>query len=239
MRAQLLNAYGAADQFTLGTAPSPEPKSGEVRIRVRAIAINPMETKIRSGSMKDMMKTDFRAILGSDVAGVVDRVGAGVQDLAEGDRVTGLTASGAYAEHAVARADHVAKMPDGLDFDRAVTIPTAAETAGRVIRLLLPKAGETVVVNGAAGSVGSAAVQLLVRGGVTVIGTASENNHRYLQGLGATPTTYGDGVEGRIRELAPNGVDAVFDVTGQDFIDVAIALRGGTDRIVTISVRSG
>lgn len=194
-----------------------------------------MEVKIRSGSMKDQMPTDFPAILGSDVAGVVDQVGAGVDGLAEGDRVAGLSASGAYAEYAVARADHLAKIPDGLDFDRAVTIPTAAETAGRVIRLLHPKAGETVVVNGAAGSVGSAAVQLLVRGAVTVIGTASEGNHDYLRQLGATPTTYGNGVEERIRELAPDGVDAVFDVTGQDFMDVAIALRGGTDRIVTIS----
>ncbi len=235
MKAQVLNDYGAADEFMLDTARSPEPKSGEVRVLVRAIGINPMDIKIRSGSMQDQMPTDFPAILGSDVAGVVDKVGAGVDGLAEGERVTGLTVGGAYAEYAVAREDHLAKIPDGLDFDRAVTIPTAAETAGRVIKLLHPKAGETVVVNGAAGSVGSAAVQLLVRGGVTVIGTASEGNYDYLRQLGAIPTTYGDGVEDRIRELAPNGVDAVFDVTGQDFMDVAISLRGGTDRIVTIS----
>ncbi len=221
--------------FWLDMTPAPEPTAGEVRVAVRAIGINPMDVKIRNGSLKDQMPTDFPVVLGSDVAGVVDKVGPGVDGLAEGDRVAGLSASGAYAEYAVAREDHLATIPDGLDFDRAATIPTAAETAGRVIRLLHPKAGETVVVNGAAGSVGSAAVQLLVRSGVTVIGTASEANHDYLRRLGATPTTYGDGVEDRIRELAPNGVDAVFDVTGQDFIDAAIALRGGTDRVVTIS----
>lgn len=235
MKAQVLHGYGAADDFTLESVQVPDPRSGEVRIVVRAIGINPMDVKIRSGSLKDQMPTDFPAILGSDVAGVVEKVGAGVDGLAEGDRVVGLSASGAYAEFAVARADHLAKIPDGLDFDRAATIPTAAETAGRVIKLLHPKAGETVVVNGAAGSVGSAAVQLLVRGGVTVIGTASEANHDYLRQLGATPTSYGHGVQGRIRGIASHGVDAVFDVTGQDFMDVAIALRGGTDRIVTIS----
>ena len=235
MKAQVLNGYGAPNDFVLDTIPTPEPGYGQVRVAVRAIGINPMDTKIRGGLLKDQMPTDFPAVLGSDVAGVVDKVGPGVHGLAEGDRVAGLSASGSYAGYAIAREDHLAKIPDGLDFDCAVTIPTAAETAGRVIKLLHPKAGETVVVNGAAGSVGSAAVQLLVRGGVTVIGTASEANHDYLRRLGATPTTYGDGVEDRIRELAPNGVDAVFDVTGQDFIDAAIALRGGTDRVVTIS----
>lgn len=235
MKAQVLNAYGPANTFVLDSVQAPEPKSGEVRVSVRAIGVNPMDVKIRSGSLKDQMPTDFPAILGSDVAGVVDKVGAGVGGLAEGDRVVGLTASGAYAEYAVAREDDLAKIPEGLAFDRAVTIPTAGETSGRVIKLLHPKVGETVVVNGAAGSVGSAAVQLLVRSGVIVIGTASEGNHDYLRQLGATPTTYGEGVEDRIRELAPNGVDAVFDVTGQDFMDVAIALRGGTNRIVTIS----
>lgn len=101
--------------------------------------------------------------------------------------------------------------------------------------MLDPKEGETVVVNGAAGSVGSAAVQLLARAGVNVVGTASEGNHDYVRGLGAEPTTYGDGVVDRIRALAPNGVDAVFDVTDHGFVDAAIELRGGPERIVTIS----
>lgn len=235
MKAQLLEGYGGPDRFTLGAQHSPSPNSREVRVRVEAIGINPMDVKLRSGSMKDQMPLTFPAILGSDIAGIVDEVGPDVPELSKGDRVAGLSRTGAYAEFAIARGDHVAKIPDSLDFERAATIPTAAEASQRVIKLLHPRAGETVVVNGAAGSVGSAAVQLLVRGGVRVIATAGEENFDYLRKLGAEPTTYGDGVEDRIRALAPNGVDAVFDVTGQDFIDVAISLRGGTDRIVTIS----
>lgn len=235
MKAQLLKDYGGVDQFTVGDAPTPDAESGQVRIRVHAVGLNPMEVKVRNGWLRGEMETSFPAILGTDVAGVVDQVGEGVSRLSVGDRVAGLCQSGAYAEYTIARGDSVTSIPDALDFEHAATIPTAAETSRRGIGLLDPKQGETVVVNGAAGSVGSAAVQLLVRDGVNVIGTASESNHDYLRGLGAEPTTYGDGVADRIRALAPDGVDAVFDVTDHGFIDAAIQLRGGTDRIVTIS----
>ena len=235
MRAQLLHGYGEVDQFRLDTVAVPDPQAGEVRLRVRAIGINPMDVKFRTGSLQDQMPITFPALLGTDVAGVVDQLGAGVTEIAAGDRVSGLASTGAYAEMCIARADHLAQIPEALDFARAATIPTAVETAQRVIKLLLPQAGETVVVNGAAGSVGSAAVQLLVRGGAEVIATASEVNHDYLRSLGATPTRYGAGVENRIRELAPNGVDAVFDVSGQGFADTAISLRSGSDRIVTVA----
>lgn len=234
MKAQVLNEYGDADQFDLTDVPTPDAGAGQVRIRVQAIGLNPMDVRIRSGSLRDEMPTDFPAILGSDVAGVVDQVGEG-GGLALGLRVVGLAQHGAYAEYAVTRQDLVSPIPDTLDVKHAATIPTAAEASGRVIGLLDPKAGETVVVNGAAGSVGSAAVQLLVRAGVKVIGTAGEDNFDYLRRLGAEPAGYGDGVVDRIRGLAPDGVDAVFDVTNHGFVDAAIELRGGTDRIVTIS----
>lgn len=235
MKAQVLKNFGGADQFTIDDVPTPDAGPGRVRIRVQAIGINPMDVKIRTGSMQDEMKTSLPAILGSDVAGVVDQVGDGVTGVSVGDRVVGLAQNGAYAEYAIARADVVAPIPDGLDYEHAATLPTAGEAAHRVIGLLDPKAAETVVVNGAAGSVGSAAVQLLVRTGVKVIGTAGEDNHAFLRTLGAQPTTYGDGVADRIRALAPDGVDAVFDVADHGFIDAAIELRGGTKRIVTIS----
>ena len=235
MKAQILIDFGGTDQIALSDVRTPDAGPGQVWIRVRAIGINPMDIKIRNGWLREMIPTTFPAILGSDVAGVVDQVGRGVTGYTVGDRVVGLTQSGAYAEYTVTRAESITLIPDALSFERAVTIPTAAETAQRVITLLDPHQGETIVVNGAAGSVGSAAVQLLVRDGVTVIGTASTDNHDYLRSLGAHPTTYGDGVTDRIHALAPNGVDAVFDVTGQDFTDAAIALRGGTDRIVTIA----
>lgn len=235
MKAQILDRYGDSEQFRLDDVETPEPDADQVRVRVRAIGINPMEVKIRSGALKDEMPTEFPAILGSDFAGVVDKVGDAVSHLTPGDRVAGLAQTGAYAEYAVARADLVAPIPEGLHFEHAATIPTAAEAARRAIGLLNPQKGETVVVNGAAGSVGSAAAQLLVRAGVKVVGTASEDNHDYVRSLGAEPTTYGDGVVARIRDLAPQGVDAVFDVTDHGFVDAAIELRGGTQRIVTIS----
>lgn len=235
MKAQLLTDFGGTDRFVLADVPAPQTGPGQVRIRVRAIGINNMDVKIQNGWLRDQFETSFPAVLGTEVAGDVDQVGDGVSGLAVGDRVAGLTESGAYAEYTVTRADSVTVIPDGLDFQHAVTIPTAAETTRRVLKLLDPQQGETFVVNGAAGSVGSAAVQLLARAGVTVIGTASENNHPYLSKLGAVPTTYGLGVVDRVRALAPQGVDAVFDVTGHDFMDAAIELRGGLDRIVTIA----
>lgn len=235
MRAQVLHEFGDADEFTLEDVPTPDPEAGQVRVRVYAIGLNPMDVKIRNGWLREEIPTPLPAILGTDLAGVVDGVGAGATGLAVGDHVVGLADSGAYAEYALVRADKLAPIPAPLDYAHAATVPTAAETSRRVIALLASGAGETVVVNGAAGSVGSIAVQLLVRAGATVIGTAGADNQDYVRRLGAVPTTYGDGVVDRIRALAPDGVDAVFDVTGHGFADAAIALRGGTDRIVTIA----
>ena len=235
MRAQVLKDFGDVEQIVPQEVPVPDPGPGEVRIRVRAIGINPMEVKIRNGWLREEIPTPLPAILGSDVAGNVDALGEGVSGLSVGDRVVGLTEGGAYAEYAVARDEVLTTVPHLLDLEHAVTVPTAASTARRVMALLELQHGETVVVNGAAGSVGSAAVQLLRRMGVRVIGTAGEANQDYLRSLGAEPTTYGEGVVDRIRALAPDGVDAVFDATGHDFVDAAVALRGGTERIVTIA----
>lgn len=235
MRALVLDGFGTEDGFVPRDVPLPVPGAGQVRIRVRAIGINPLETKIRKGWMAEVMPTTFPAILGNELAGVVDAVGDGVQGIAVGDRVAGFAATGSYAEYALSRADAVARVPDGLSFEHAVTIPTGAETTRRALAPLRITRGETVVVNGAAGGVGSMAVQLLVAAGVTVIGTAGEANHEYLRTLGAIPVGYGDGVGERIRAVAEQGVDAVFDVAGQGFIPVAIDLMGGTERIITIS----
>jgi NADPH:quinone reductase-like Zn-dependent oxidoreductase len=235
MKAEVVTGYGGVDRFAEQEIDTPEPDEGQLRIRVEAIAINAMEVKLRTGELKDMMELEFPTVLGNEIAGVVDAVGEKVSDFAVGDRVVGLSVTGAYAEYALAKASQVTSIPAGLDVGHAVTIPTGAETSQRVMKALDVKSGETVVVNGAAGGVGSVAVQLLLRDGAQVIGTASEDNHDYLRKLGAVPTTYGDGVVERIHELAPDGVDAVFDVAGHGFVDAAVELRGGTDRIVTIS----
>ena len=237
MRAQVLPRFGDADQFELRDVPDPEVAAGEVRVRLRAVGINLLEVKLRNGALQDQMPIRLPAVLGTEFAGQVELVGPGVTapGIVVGSRVAGFTSSGAYAELVVARADQLALVPAGLSLERAAAVPTAAETSRRVIALLRPRPAETFVVNGAAGSVGSAAVQLLRQAGVRVIGTASAENHDYLVHLGAVPTTYGPGVVERIQALAPQGIDAVFDVAGRDFLDAAIALRGGTDRIVTIA----
>lgn len=151
-----------------------------------------------------------------------------------GDEVLGWTTTGAYAQYALA--ESFAPKPAGLDWADAAALPVATETAQRVLDLLGVRAGETLLLHGAAGAVGAAATQLAVAAGVTVIGTASPAGHDYLRELGATPVAYGDGPVARVRAAAPQGVDAVFDAAGKGALPDSIELRGGTtDRIITIA----
>jgi NADPH:quinone reductase-like Zn-dependent oxidoreductase len=164
---------------------------------------------------------------------VVDQIGEGVTDFAVGDEVVGWSQSGSYAEHALLGA--AAKKPANVSWEEAVAIPVAGETAARVLNELGLKEGETLLLHGAAGGVGSVGVQLAVALGATVIGTASEANHDYLRSLGAIPIAYGDGLVDRVKAVAPQGVDAVFDAAGKGGLQESIELRGGTERIVTIA----
>src|SRR3954452_23966958 len=153
--------------------------------------------------MREFMPVDFPAIDGREAAGVVDEVGEGVEGVAEGDEVFGFAVGGAAAEYAVL--DDFARKPAGLAWEEASGLPVAAETSVRVFNLLGGLgSGQTIVVNGAAGGVGSAAVQLAKARGARVIGTAGEGNHEFLRSLGAEPTAYGDGMAERIRGLAPD-----------------------------------
>ncbi|CAM5742379.1 NADP-dependent oxidoreductase OS=Streptomyces alboniger OX=132473 GN=CP975_06760 PE=4 SV=1 [Streptomyces alboniger] len=138
-----------------------------------------------------------------------------------------------YAQFALATT--VALKPAGLDWQHAVALPVAGETAERVLDLLGVAAGETVLMHGAAGAVGTLAVQLAAARGARVIATAGPANQDYLTSLGATATLYGEGLVDRVRALAPDGVDAVFDLAGKGALEDCIALRGGTERIVTIA----
>jgi NADPH:quinone reductase-like Zn-dependent oxidoreductase len=213
---------------------TPRPGAGQVRLRVRSAGLNPADFKIRNGWMEQVFPTTFPAIPGFEAAGVIDEVGPGVTGLAVGDEVLAFTDTGAYAEYALATV--AARKPEGLSWDEAAAIPVAGETAQRVLDLLGVKDGETLLVHGAAGAVGGLAVQLAAARGVTVIGTASPANDDHLRSLGAIPVAYGDGLADRVRAVAPQGVDAVFDVAGQGALPDSIELRGGTtDRIITIA----
>jgi NADPH:quinone reductase-like Zn-dependent oxidoreductase len=236
MRAVVLSSFGGPEELRLGDVDRPEPGRGQVRVRVRAVGVNPFDAKVRSGAMEAVFSTRLPTILGSEVAGVVDAVGPDVTGTSVGDEVFGWADTGAYAEYALTTT--FAPKPGDLAWEHAVALPVAAETADRVFGLLDVKPGETLLVHGAAGGVGTMAVQLAVAAGLRVIGTAGPDNQEHVAALGATPTTYGEGLVRRVRAIAPEGVDAVFDVAGKGALPDSIELRGGTDRIVTIADNS-
>lgn len=217
-------------------AAEPHAGPGQVRVKVAAVGVNPIEYKIRNGWMEQVFPTALPAVPGNEFAGTIDEVGKGVTGLSVGDEVLGWTETGAYAAYALAQASAVAPRPTGLEPAEAATLPIAGETAQRVLDLLGVRSGETLLIHGAAGAVGSMGVQLAVALGATVIGTASPANHEYLRSIGAVPVAYGGGLVERVRAVAPQGVDAVFDAAGKGALAASVELRGGTpDRIVTIA----
>jgi NADPH:quinone reductase-like Zn-dependent oxidoreductase len=232
MKAVQFAEYGGPEVLQVVEVEEPHAGPGQVRIAVRAAGVNALDWKIRLGFMKDFQPLDLPAGTGLDAAGVVDEVGEGVSGVAVGDKVFGSGTS-TFAEKAVLTS--WAAMPEGLSFDEAAGYPVPVETATRILAQVGAKAGETVLVSGAAGGVGSAAVQIAKQGGLRVIGTASERNHDYLRSLGAEPTTYGEGLVGRIRELAPDGVDAALDIAGSGVIPELVELTGDGQRVVSIA----
>jgi NADPH:quinone reductase-like Zn-dependent oxidoreductase len=234
MRAVTFTEYGGPEVLHVAEAEEPHAGPGQIRIAVRAAGVNPIDWKARSGVMREFMPVEFPAIDGREAAGVVDEVGEGVEGVAEGDEVFGFAVGGAAAEYAVL--DDFARKPSGLAWEEAGGLPVAVETSVRVFNVLGGLgAGQTIVINGAAGGVGSAAVQLARARGARVIGTASERNHDFLRSLGAEPTTYGDGMVARIRELAPDGVDLAFDTAGQGGVPDLIELTGDPAKVATIA----
>ena len=234
MKAVMFTEYGEPDVLHVAEADAPRPGPGQVRIAVRAAGVNPIDWKARSGMIRDVMPLQFPVIDGREAAGVVDEVGPDVSGVAPGDEVFGFAVGGAAAEEAVL--DDFARKPAGLAWEEAAALPVAVETSLRVFGLLGGVGeGQTLVVNGAAGGVGVAAVQIARARGARVIGTASESNHEFLRSLGAEPTTYGDGMADRIRALAPDGVDLAFDTAGKGGIPDLVALTGDPARVATIA----
>jgi NADPH:quinone reductase-like Zn-dependent oxidoreductase len=231
MRALQYSEYGGPEVLMVGEAPEPHAAPGQVRVAVRASSVNPVDHKVRSGAMGGDPAA-LPKIPGVDAAGVVDEVGPGVDGVAVGDAVLGL-GSATAAELAVL--DHFTAKPEGLSWAEAAALPLGAETAARALDLLGVGEGMTLLVEGAAGGVGSAAVQLAVARGATVIGTASERNHDYLRRLGAVPTTYGEGLVDRVRELAPGGVDAVLDTAGKGSLPQLVQLVDDPAQVVSIA----
>ncbi|USX52652.1 NADP-dependent oxidoreductase [Lentzea sp. HUAS12] len=232
MKAITYTEFGGPEVLRLSDVEEPHAGQGQVRLKVVAAAVNPLDHKIRNGWMPHMTPP-FPITPGAEVAGIVDEVGEGVTGVSVGDAVLGWPATGGYAEYALS--SNFALKPADLDWDTAVALPTAVETSVRVLDLLEVGEGDTLLVHGAAGVVGAVGVQLAVARGATVIGTASPANHDYLRSLGATPVAYGEGLADRVRAVAPQGVSAVYDAAGQGDLPVSIELVGSTGRIVTIA----
>src|SRR3954469_15754163 len=234
MKAVTFAEYGGPDVLRVADVEEPHPGPGQVRVAVRASGVNPIDWKARSGMLRDVMAVSFPVIDGREAAGVVDEVGTDVSGVAVGDEVFGFAVGGSAAEHAVL--DDFARKPPGLSWEAAAALPVAVETSVRVFTVLGGvHEGQTLLVNGAAGGVGAAAVQLAKARGARVIGTASERNHEFLRSLGAEPTTYGEGMVERVRALAPDGVDLGFDTAGQGGVPDLIELTGDPARVATIA----
>jgi len=212
------------------------PAPGQVRIRVHAAGISATDPNLRQGVLN--FGAELPQTTGRDVAGVVDEIGEGVTDVAVGDRVFGASDDGAGAAE-LALLTHRAPIPTSLGFVDAAGLPVALETATRALDQLKVAAGSTLLVNGAAGGIGSTVVQLAVARGARVIGTASTPNHNYLRLLGAEPTTYGEGMAERVRALAPDGVDVALDVAGSGVLPDLIDLAGGPQNVVTLADFAG
>jgi NADPH:quinone reductase-like Zn-dependent oxidoreductase len=230
MRAVRFSEFGGPEVLEIADLPDPHPGAGQVRIAVRAAGINPSDWKKRKG----LMDEELPQTLGYEAAGVVDELGEGVTDVAVGDRVFGFSETGA-AQAELAVLSSYAPMPPSLDFADAAALPAAVETATRALDQLGVGSGSGLLINGASGSVGSAAVQLAVARGAHVIGTASPANHDYLRSLGADPVAYGEGLVGRVRTLAPGGVDLALDAAGSGVLPELIELAGGAEHVLTIA----
>lgn len=214
--------YGGIDVLAIVDVPRPVPAEGQVLVQVKAAGINPGEDKIREGLLHERWPATFPSGQGSDLTGVVAETGPGVTGFSAGDEVLGWTDNRAsQAEYVVAEAGNLTAKPAGVPWEVAGALFVAGSTAYAAVRAVALGQDDTVVVAGAAGGVGTIAVQLARRAGATVIGLASEPNHAWLTGHGVIAVSYGDGVADRIRQAAGQ-VGAFIDTVGGDYVRMAV-----------------
>ncbi len=233
MRAYGFTETGGPDRQAFLDVPVPQPGPDQLLVRVRAAGVNPGDWRLREGSYGH----HGPAVLGREVAGTVEAVGAGVSEFAVGDEVFGGCPDmvGGWAEKALTIASFTARRPDGVSPEAAAALPVAAATAYDAMnRFGLPE-GSTVLVNGAGGGVGVPAVQLAVARGLRVVGVASPAKHELVARFGGIPVAYGAGVEERVRVAAPDGLDAVLDMVGGDALRTVATLLGDRSCLTSLA----
>lgn len=236
MRAVRFDHYGGTEVLHVVDVPRPAVTAGRVTVQVMAAAVNPGEASIRKGLLHERWPATFPSGQGSDLAGVVTEVGAGVASVSAGDEVLGWTDERAsHAEAVSVPAGQLVRKPAGLSWAVAGSLYVAGVTAWATIRSVAVKAGDTVAISAAAGGVGSIAVQLARRAGAEVLGIAGPASAGWLRSVGVTPVQYGDGLAGRLRAAAPRGIDAFIDCFGGGYVDLAVSLGVPADRVDTIT----
>ncbi|MET9396513.1 NADP-dependent oxidoreductase [Kitasatospora sp. NPDC002965] len=234
MKAVTVPRFGGPEVLRVAEVPDPVPGPGEVRVTVYAAGVQPVDLSVRAGLAPAGVEIAPGLVPGNEFAGVVDRLGPDTEGWAVGDEVLGFRLLGCSAERVVADGARLVRKPAGMPWEQAGALSASGQTAHLAFEQLKVDRGETVLVHGAAGGVGTIAVQLARARGVTVIGTAGERNHDYLRELGAIPVTYGDGLVERVRAVAPQGVDAAFDAAGRGALEASVELVADRERIGTV-----
>ncbi|GAA2104515.1 NADP-dependent oxidoreductase [Microlunatus panaciterrae] len=233
------SSYGNPDVLELSDQPMPKVGPGMVLVKVRAAAVNPVDWKVMGGYLDSMLDIEFPVIPGWDVAGVVESVGVDTPQFAPGDEVIAngrkdYVHGGTFAEYVALPTRLLARKPRALSWEQAAGLPLAGLTAAQVLKRLALRSGETLLIHGGAGGVGSLGVQIAAAYGARVIATASERNHAFLRSLGAEPVSYGEGLVDAVHGLAPGGVEVVADFVG-GVLDVTLAVLKPDGRHASIA----
>ncbi|MFI5844526.1 NADP-dependent oxidoreductase [Catenuloplanes sp. NPDC051500] len=234
MKAALYRRTGGPDVLEWGEIDTPEPGPGEVRVRIRAAGVQPIDCAIRGGLTPPWMTITLPGVPGNEFAGVVDRTGPGVDGISAGQEVLGFRTGRSAAEFTVVPATQLTAKPAGMPWEVAGGFSGAAQVADIALELLRLSTAETLLIHGAAGNVGAVAAQLALRSNNRVVGTASAANQDYLRDLGVEPVVYGPGLAGRLRALLPGGADLVLDGAGGEALDLSLELCPDRSRILTL-----
>ncbi|WP_169089140.1 NADP-dependent oxidoreductase [Paenibacillus sp. PL91] len=235
MRAAAFTSFGGPEVMRVMEVPDPQAGPGQVRVRVKTAGVQHYDCAVRGGWTPAYgIAVNFPQIPGNEFAGIVDQVGERVTGFSKGSEVLGFAILNCYAEYVVVSADQIVSKPQTMSWEEAGGLTGNGQGAYIALKAIGVEPGETVLINGAAGSLGAFAVQLAKEWGAkTIIGTASESNHDYIRSLGAIPVTYEEGLAGRLRELAPDGIDAAFDTAGGEGLRAAVELVRDKNRICT------